>query len=137
MKKLNRIYPVVIMAVLLYFVFFIINKSALPQIVTNKSSFSSFYVQNDKVYINCSITIKNNNDEPRDFSLCALMNADFKSGLLKQAKIYAYNNGKKAVFNIKSNKEQTYNVVFIGDYGGNLQKNNSSLPQIEIITEKN
>jgi hypothetical protein len=137
MKKANKIFPVILMAVLLYFAFYIINKNAVPQIITKESAYSRFYVQNDKVFINCIITIKNNSDEPRKFSLCAIMNDDLKGGLLKQPKIYAFYNDKKAIFNIKSDTKQTYDVVFVGDYGGNLQKHDRSLPQIEIISEKN
>lgn len=137
MKKRNKVYPVIIMAVLLYFAFYIINKNTVLQIITNESSYSSYYVQNDKVYINCTITIRNDTDETKKFSLCADMNDDFKGRLLKQAKIYAYNNDKKAIYTLKSDTIQTYNVVFVGDFGGSLQKHDELLPQIEILTEKN
>jgi hypothetical protein len=136
MKKANRILPVVIMAVLLYFAFYIIDKNYGLQIISSESSYSSYYIQNDKVYICCKVTVKNSSNESKKFTLDALMNDDYKNGLLKQAKIFAYNNDEKSVFNIKSNSTSTYDVVFVGDYGGNLQKNDKKLPQIETALFK-
>ena len=41
MKKANRILPVVLMAVLLYFAFYIIDKNYGLQIISSESSYSS------------------------------------------------------------------------------------------------
>jgi hypothetical protein len=136
MKKANKAIPVVLMAVLLYFAFYIIDKNTGLQIVSGESSYSSYYVQNDKVYISCKVTVKNSSNEPKKFSLDALLNDDYKNGLLKQAKVFAYNNEEKETFNIKANSTSAFDVVFMGDYGGNLQKQAKKLPQIEIILIK-
>jgi len=64
------------------------------------------------------------------------MNDDYNNGLLKQSKIFAYNNDEKSVFIIKPNSTSTYDVVFVGDYGGNLQKIDKNLPQIETTLFK-
>lgn len=137
MKQKNKVFSVILMAVLLYFAFYFINKSAVLQIITSESSYLSYYVQNDKVYFSCKVTVINDKNDEEKFSLCAEMNDDYKSGLLKNPDIYAFSNEKKEIFDMKPNTQQTYDVVFVGVYGGNLQEADNSLPQIEIISVKN
>ena len=94
-----------------------------------KSSFSNFYVKDDKAYIECEVVI----DSSIDFDI--IMQGLFKPDegkLLKDASIYAYDKETGSDHFHLSRGTNKFTVVFIGDYGGTYQKDYKGLPAIEI-----
>lgn len=125
----------IIIGVLLVISIVIINVNSIEKIYVQKdnSYFYDFSVENNKVYIKCSITLKNTYKTDKTVRLFANMNDDVNSGLLKQAQIYALNeDGTKSIFTIKGNSKQTYDVIFVGDYAGTNKKHDRLLPDIKI-----
>lgn len=94
-------------------------------IVEEESFYSDFYVENDVVYINCTLTV----EATKDQSVCFV--GDFADeaeiGLLKEKSL------ETTSFNIQKGK-QTIDVTFIGSFGGNNKKADRKLPDISIAT---
>lgn len=97
------------------------------------SFFSDFKVEDDKVYIYCTLFIENQSDVEKNVVLKASLDNDAKNGLLKEAVIDGYSvDGSTKTFKLKAGENQI-DVVFIGDYAGNEEKIDRLLPDIEII----
>ena len=97
------------------------------------SFFSDFKVEEDKVYIYCTLFIENQSDIEKNVVLKASLDNDAKNGLLKEAVIDGYSvDGSTKTFKLKAGENQI-DVVFIGDYAGNEEKIDRLLPDIEII----
>ena len=98
-----------------------------------KSFFSDFKIENDKVYIYCTLFIENQSDAEKDVVLQASLENDAKNGLLKEATIKGYSIDE-GVEPMKLQKgENQIDIVFIGEYGGKPEKVDRLLPDIEII----
>lgn len=97
------------------------------------SFFSDFKVEDDKVYIYCTLFIENQSDIEKNVVLKASLDNDAKNGLLKEAVIDGYSVDRSTkTFKLKAGENQI-DVVFIGDYAGNEEKIDRLLPDIEII----
>ena len=97
------------------------------------SFFSDFKVEDDKVYIYCTLFIENQSDIEKNVVLKASLDNDAKNGLLKEAVIDGYSVDRSTkTFKLKAGENQI-DVVFNGDYAGNEEKIDRLLPDIEII----
>lgn len=96
-----------------------------------ESTYIDFKVSNNKVFIYCELTVINKGNEKMAAKPYILMKQDKKNGLLKQAKLYAYDKENKVQI-IKLNPGEKINkqFCFIGEYGGNPTKANRLMPQI-------
>lgn len=98
-----------------------------------QSFFSDFKVENEKVYIYCTLFIENLQDSQKTVELKATFEDDAKNGLLKNASLYGYATDKSTKnFKLHSG-ENKIEVVFIGDFAGTNKKQDRLLPDIEII----
>ncbi len=100
----------------------------------DKSFFSSFYVKDDKVYIECDVVIDSLIDF--DIEMCGSFKRD-EGKLLKHPVIYAYDKetGSDKFHLVQGSN--SFRVVFIGDYGGTPQKADRLLPYIYIYPYSN
>lgn len=98
----------------------------------DESYYSNFKVENDKVYINCNILIKNPNNAGSMIELAGMFDNDVKNGLLKKSLLTGYSTDcETTTFNLKKG-DNWIEVVFIGDYAGKSQKYDRLLPEIRI-----
>ena len=101
-----------------------------------KSYFSDFKIENDKVYICCTLFIKNKSDTEKVISLNASFEKDVELGLLKEALVSGYSLDESTQeFQLKKGENQL-DVVFVGEYAGVDKKNDRLLPDIEITEIK-
>ena len=101
-----------------------------------KSYFSDFKIENDKVYIYCTLFIKNKSDTEKVISLNAFFEKDVELGLLKEALVSGYSLDESTQeFQLKKGENQL-DVVFVGEYAGVDKKNDRLLPDIEITEIK-
>jgi hypothetical protein len=101
-----------------------------------KSHFNDFKIVDDKVYIECIITIKNNTEKNIKFRITAEFKDDALSGLLKNEILEGYNEDLvNNTFNISANETIEYQkIIFIGDFAGYYIKHDRELPKkINII----
>ena len=97
-----------------------------------KSYFSDFKIENDKVYIYCTLFIENKSDTEKVISLKASFEKDVELGLLKEALVSGYSLDKGTQeFKLQKGENQL-DVVFIGKYAGADKKHDRLLPDIEI-----
>ena len=99
------------------------------EINRDESYFSDFYVKDDKVYIECELTIESKMD------YAVYIEGYFPSDegtLLKDRSLYAYDKetGSDRFKLVRGTNR--FRVVFIGDYGGTPQKFDRLLPDITI-----
>lgn len=115
--------------------FVINNKTDDLRIVKDTSYFSDFYIEGEKVYIKCELTIKNYSSVDKSFQLSAILKDDVKLGLLKSENLKGYNqeltNDK---FTIEKKTTETFSVIFVGDFAGTNRKHDRNLPEIVITT---
>lgn len=105
------------------------------KIDTDKSSFSNFKIENDKVYIYCNLLIFNpdESETEAETALIGLFDKEAEEGLLKKAELDGYSiDLKNKVFKLKGG-DNRIDVVFVGDYAGNSQKYDESLPKITLV----
>jgi hypothetical protein len=126
---------------ILFFSFFVI----LPcyskgnndlELIKKESYFNDFKIIDDKVYIECKITIKNNTGKNIKYKINAIFNDDVRIGLLKNEILEGYNEDlENNIFNISANETIKYQkIIFIGDFAGNYIKHDRALPKkINII----
>ena len=93
-------------------------------IVEDESFYSDFYVEDNVVYINCTLTVNAQKDQT--ISFVADFKDEKKDGLLKEISL------ETLPFNIKKGK-QSIDVTFVGNFGGNNKKANRELPNINIV----
>ena len=98
-------------------------------IINDESYFSDFYVKDDKVYIECEMSI--NSPRNCDIQLQGSFMRD-EGKLLKNATVFAYDKetGSDRFKLVRGTNR--FRVVFIGDYGGTPQKFDRLLPDITI-----
>ena len=95
----------------------------------DESFFAHFWVEEDKAYIECDLTIESKMDY--DVSIEGHFLLD-KGKLLKDASIYACDKETGSDRFHLARGTNKFTVVFIGDYGGTYQKANRLLPDITI-----
>ena len=101
-----------------------------------KSFFSDFKIENNKVYIYCTLFIENKSDTEKVISLNASFEKDVEIGLLKEALVSGYSLDESTQeFQLKKGENQL-EVVFVGEYAGVDKKNDRLLPDIEITEIK-
>lgn len=97
-----------------------------------KSYFSDFHVEEDKVYFECVLCIENNTDKRHKVKFTAESEEDKENGLIKDSKLNGYNGTlETSLFDIEP-KENMITVIFVGNYGGAEQKVNRLLPEIYL-----
>lgn len=97
-----------------------------------ESFYSNFKVENDKVYIYCNVLIENPKKDNAQITLEGTFGNDVKNGLLKEATLQGYSiDCETSTFELVKG-DNIIEVVFIGEYGGNYQKHDKLLPQINI-----
>lgn len=99
-------------------------------IINEESYFSDFYIKDDKVYLECEMSISSPRD--CDIQLQGTFVRD-EGKLLKNATVFAYDikNGSNSFHMVSGDNHFT--AVFIGDYGGIPQKFDRLLPEIKLI----
>ena len=98
----------------------------------DKSFFSDFKIENDKVYLYCTLFVENLSETERTVILKASFEADVKNGLLKEALTAGYSFAEGAEeFRLQKGENQI-DVVFIGEHAGGDQKHDRRLPDIMI-----
>jgi hypothetical protein len=106
------------------------------ELIKKESYFNDFKIIDDKVYIECRITIKNNTDKNIIYRINAIFKDDVHIGLLKNEVLEGYNEDLiNNIFNISARETIKYQkIIFIGDYTGNYIKHDRELPnKINII----
>ena len=97
-----------------------------------KSYFSDFKIENDKVYIYCTLFIENKSDTEKVISLKASFEKDVENGLLKEALVSGYSLDESTQeFKLQKGENQL-DVAFIGKHAGIDKKHDRLLPNIEI-----
>ncbi len=92
-------------------------------------SFSRFWVEDDKVYLECEITITSNLEH--DVSIEANFGAD-EGKLLKDGLLIGYDKELKSdSFHIEYGTNK-FTVIFVGDYGGTPQKSDEDFYAIWV-----
>jgi hypothetical protein len=104
------------------------------ELIKEKSYFNDFDVINEKVFIECVLTIKNNTNRFYNFRINALFEDDVKK-LLENKFLEGYSEDlNSSIFSIAPNEIFEYKkVVFVGKFAGRRQKHDRALPEINII----
>lgn len=95
-------------------------------IVEDESFYSDFHVEDNAVYINCTLTLEASKDQRVYFE--GNFEDDVKTGLLTEPTL------KTTPFDIKKGK-QTIEVTFMGEFGETNKKADRKLPEITVIQE--
>ena len=130
---------------------------------TQESYFNDFYVVGDKVYFDCIITFKNRTPYQKEINISARSYKDYQAGLITTADLSTYGvlpedvvftsktdfinkiitpaPGKSILepfvpLTISGGKMKTCRLIFIGNFGGNPQKADRTLPAISIDVVK-
>lgn len=101
--------------------------------IREDSFFSSFKVQDEKVYIYCTLFIDNPTEAEKSIALQALLENDVENGLLKEALIDAYSIDENTKHFQLQKGENRLEVVFIGEHAGGYKKHDRALPVIKIL----
>ncbi len=137
MKKRIAIFAFVVIVILLYNHY----RNLTPRLellMEQRGGIHNFYIEGDKVYIVCGVTVRNNTDTKIAYSLEAISEDDYNSGLLKSEKLEGYDETiENNIFSINGKEVQTFIVVFVGEHGGYPRKKDRLAPEIVIheITE--
>ncbi len=98
-----------------------------------RSYFSGFEIERDRVYVKCYVTLVNTYDIEKTVTLSAKLPEDVAGGLVKNEEIKALNEeGEEMVFVLPPNASKAFDVVFVGEYSGTDQKHDRNLPEINI-----
>lgn len=112
------------------------NKKQEIKIEREDSWFSDFYIKENKVYIQCYITIRNDSNEDQYIKLLAHMEDDAKNKLIKHSIVTGYDEKGSDKFFVPADSEINYiEVFFIDDYAGEEQKQDRNLPEIELVVQ--
>jgi hypothetical protein len=105
------------------------------ELIKEESSFHEFKVENDKVLIECYLTIKNNTENFYKFRINAIFENDVKMKLLENKILEGcLDDLETNVFTISPNETiESIKIIFIGKFGGNYRKHDRALPDIYII----
>lgn len=126
-----------LLAVLMLILYVSYNVNDKIYVDKGKSYFSEFKVENDKVFIECYITLVNTFDVEKTVNLSAKLPEDVTTGLLKNEDVISLNeDGSKTEFILSSNSSESFDVVFVGAYSGANQKHDRGLPEINISIVK-
>lgn len=132
----KKIIIMLLMLILGLVMFFVLRgKIAREQIalIKEESYFSDFHIKDGKVYVECCVTIENVSNTNKNVTFTAIMNEDYKCGLLKQKRLNVLDvENNEIVFQIHANSKDTYELTFVGEHGNNSQKANRLLPPIDI-----
>lgn len=121
-----------ILSVLILIALFFNYHPSVVSIDIEESFYSTFKIENSKVYIYCNVLIKNPNKNGVKIELAGMFNNDFKNGLLKDPLLNGYSaDCETSTFELEEG-DNRIDVVFIGDYAGNNQKYDRMLPDIRI-----
>ena len=102
-----------------------------------KSYYDDFYVKNNKVYINCILSIYNDSKKNQKFYIRAKYSEDVGKLLLNNNYLKINEEAQEKVIELKPKEKQTLNALFEGDFGGKSQKANRLLPsKIQIVHVK-
>ena len=107
------------------------------ELLHSDSYYDEFYINKDKVFLKCYVTIENSSHNDEYIYLTANMEEDADNGLLKSPLVSGYNKKGSDKFFIPANSKRGYDVIFIGDFAGKSVKLNRRLPPIEITVIKN
>ena len=100
----------------------------------DKSFFSDYYVEENIVKIKCYVTIKNTFHHTVKYELVAESQIDYERGLLAAPELYVEDaNGGEKQYTISQNSEDSFYVIFTGEFGGTNEKQDRLLPDIKII----
>jgi hypothetical protein len=105
-------------------------------LIKEDSFFNDFEVVDDKVFIKCIITVKNNTENNIQYKINAIFEDDVRIGLIRNEKLEGYTEDLMSnVFTIPANETVKYQtVIFVGEFAGNYRKYNRELPkEINII----
>jgi hypothetical protein len=95
------------------------------------SYFSDFEVSGDSVLVYCVVTLENHNHKGIRLKLNGNFEEDVTIGLLKSENLTATNRGDNSqIFTLPANARATFDVVFVGEFGGTNMKNDRLLPTI-------
>jgi hypothetical protein len=135
-RKSNYITLIYDITIISCFIAFTLNgcgaKKAV-EIVYEDSYFSDFYVEDEKVYIECALSVNNATGAEQAVEFVADCSDDVKGGLLKYAELHSYSADHETVkFHIPTG-ETRIEVIFIGEFAGNAQKQNRLLPNITVV----
>ena len=98
------------------------------------SFFSNFVVSDEKVYISCFVCIENNSNREKEILLIGTFADDYEHKLLKEKRLVATNLAEPNEIKLLVPPGGKYfDVVFCGNHGGNMLKQDRLLPQLEII----
>ena len=97
------------------------------------SSFTDFYTENGKVYIECVLNLYNPTEGDKNVRISAIDNEDVKIGLLKNRELKGLTEDGGDVFTLKSG-ENKVSVLFTGEFAGIYQITRREIPRfISII----
>lgn len=108
------------------------NKKQAIKIDRENSWFDEFYIEGNKVYMKCYITIRNSSDENNYIKLVAGLEEDAKNKLIKNPKVTGQDSKGSDMFFVPANSQKEYTVFFIDDYAGENKKQDRNLPEIEV-----
>ena len=93
-----------------------------------------FHIENDKVYIECRLSLVNNSDESKKVGVVGIFDEDVKNGLLTESTIRGVINEGPVSIELGPHQEmKNIEVVFVGTHGVNDKKANKNLPELNII----
>lgn len=102
-------------------------------LLKEESYFDEFHVQGDKVFVDCSLVLRNDSDKDVSVKLRADMTEDKINGLLTSSELYGCDRKGDEEFLVLANSKKEYQVSFVGDFGGKEQKVDRELPPIKVI----
>lgn len=101
---------------------------------SENSSFTDFYTENGRVYIECVLNLYNTSDGERNVRITAIDNEDVKIGLLKSPELKGLTENGGDVFTLKSG-ENKVTVLFSGDFAGIYQITRREIPRFISIKD--
>ena len=134
-KKTCVIVTCVIIVIISLALTLIINRLHKNQIiiVKSKSWFIDYEVNGDQVLIKCYITIKNTYKEEKKIRVFAKLPDEVVIGLLKNETVYVFDdNLVEKNYILPPQSINSFQVVFVGEYGGVNQKKDKYLPNLFI-----
>ena len=102
-------------------------------IVNDISFCHDFYVEQNKVYYRCEVTIENSHNSEKVIKLTGFRPRDVDVGLILNQELYLTDeSGNPCDISLPPNSTKRYEVYFVGDHAGGFTKADRLMPIIEI-----
>ncbi len=83
-------------------------------LVSEESLFNDVYIKNEKIFYDCSITVKNENIFDCDVIFVGDFSVEYDFGIVTRKTLLAFDENGNQIFELKAGETAVFNISFIG-----------------------